>query len=260
MTPSNPTILSFGGGVNSAAVILGLHERGERADAVLFADTGGEKPHTYTFVDFVDGWLDGSGWPRLVRVRNDGMYASLEDNCLRKNMLPSLAYGFKSCSDKYKKRPQEKWAKAWQPALDCWAAGGKVTKLLGFDADEDHRARIPEDKHYVYRYPLVEWGWGRKDCLDALKRHGWPNPGKSACFFCPASKKHEIRELAKVYPDLAERAIAMEQNAILDTVAGLGRSYSWGAFLRADEAQGRLFPETIEEPCMCFDGDSEEDD
>lgn len=61
----------------------------------------------------------------------------------------------------------------------------------------------------------------------AIERAGLPNPGKSACFFCPASKKHEIRELAKLYPELADRAIAMEDNAALDTVKGLGRSFAW---------------------------------
>jgi argininosuccinate synthase len=38
------SILAYGGGVNSTAMIVGMIERGERADAVVFADTGGELP------------------------------------------------------------------------------------------------------------------------------------------------------------------------------------------------------------------------
>lgn len=37
-------VVSFGGGVNSTAVLIGLHDRSEIPDAILFADTGGEKP------------------------------------------------------------------------------------------------------------------------------------------------------------------------------------------------------------------------
>jgi hypothetical protein len=49
----------------------------------------------------------------------------------------------------------------------------------------------------------------------------------------------------------------MERNAELDTVAGLGRSFSWEAFLKADEAQGKLFPEVIETSCLCWDGEED---
>jgi len=37
-------VVSYGGGVNSTAVLVGMVERGIRPDAILFADTGGEHP------------------------------------------------------------------------------------------------------------------------------------------------------------------------------------------------------------------------
>ncbi len=257
MTRVMPVIVSFGGGVNSAAMLVGLQERGERPDVVLFADTGGEKPHTYEFVHVVSDWCLRHGFPGVQTVQNDGMYETLERNCLEKRMLPSLAYGFKSCSDKYKKRPQEKWAKFWQPAIEAWESGRKVTKLIGIDIGEAHRASIFEDEQYVYRYPLIEWEWDRSDCLRALQRAKLPNPGKSACFFCPASRKSEIRDLSRRYPDLFARAVEMERNAELTTVEGLGRSFSWEKFIAADSRQQDLFPEAMEIACMCFDGAEE---
>lgn len=253
------TIVSFGGGVNSAAMLVGMQERGMCPDAILFADTKGEKPHTYQFVDRMSAWCVEAGLPAILTVTANSMYDGLEDNCLRQNMLPSLAYGFKSCSHKYKKQPQEKWANNWDVARQTWQAGNKVTKYLGIDISEERRARIPEDDKYVYQYPLIEWGWDRKDCLEALKRAGLPNPGKSACFFCPASKKSEIRDLHRRYPELSQRAIEMEQNAELNTVKGLGRHFSWEAFLKADDAQGKLFPEVLEVDCMCFDGGDDDE-
>ena len=253
-------IVSFGGGVNSAALLVGMQERRMSCDAILFADTGGEKPHTYEFVDIMDRWLKKHGFPEIIRVRaTQKTYENLEDNCLKKNMLPSLAYGFKSCSHKYKKQPQEKWANNYQPAKEVWKSGDKVTKYLGIDVGEQRRAQIPEDKKYRYEYPLIEWGWEREDCLEALKRAGLPNPGKSACFFCPGSKKKEILDLKRQYPELAQRAIEMERNADLTSIKGLGRSFSWENFLNSEGAQGSLFPEVVETTCMCWDGDSEDD-
>jgi hypothetical protein len=60
---------------------------------------------------------------------------------------------------------------------------------------------------------------------------------KSACFFCPASKKHEIVWLQEHHPDLLARALAIEDNARpnLTSVKGLGRSFPWRDYL-----QGRV--------------------
>ena len=105
------------------------------------------------------------------------------------------------------------------------------------------------------QYPLIEWNWGRDECINAIIRAGLPLPGKSACFFCPSSKKQEILQLKKDYPELAERAIIMEKNAQLTSVKGLGRNFAWSDLYLADENQGKLFCESnIEINCGCYDG------
>jgi hypothetical protein len=59
-------------------------------------------------------------------------------------------------------------------------------------------------------------------------------PIKSACWFCPASKKQEIVWLQEHHPDLLQRALEIERNAQgkLRSVKGLGRCFSWEEFLR----------------------------
>lgn len=42
-----PLMIAYGGGVNSAAMLVGCKQRGIRPDAIVFADTGDEKPETY---------------------------------------------------------------------------------------------------------------------------------------------------------------------------------------------------------------------
>lgn len=241
-----PIMVAYGGGVNSTALLVGMVERGAIPDAILFADTGGEKPETYAYVATFSAWLEARGFPGVVTVANDGRYGTLERNCREKRMLPSIAYGFKSCSEKYKQRPQHKWAKQWPPALSCWAEGGRVVKLIGYGVHEIRRAGIKEDDYYRYCYPLIEWGWGQKECLEAIGRNGLAPPVKSACFYCPSSTKAEIRWLAHNHPDLAGRAVLMERAAReagnLDSIAGLGRRFSWERLLDQERRQMTLFP------------------
>jgi len=235
--------VAFGGGVNSSAMCLGLYEREERPDAILFADTGGELESTYEHVERFSAWLTAHGMPAVTTVRYDtGPNASLEQECLKNGVLPSLAYGSRSCSAKWKRQPQERWRKAHLP---------DGTVLIGIDAGEPQRAReLPG-----VRYPLMEWSWDRGECASVIERHGLKVPGKSACWFCPASKKHEVLDLAAEQPHLLERAISMERNASAKNrvVAGLGRHWSWETLVKADRVQLKLFPEAPELPCMCDD-------
>lgn len=254
--PEGPLVVAYGGGLNSTAMLAGFVEQGVRPDLILFADTGGEKPKTYAYVAYFSAWLVGKGLPAIITVKNDGMYESLEANCLATKTLPSLAYGWKSCSDKYKIRPQNKFVGQWQPALACWDKGGRVTKAIGYDAGEMRRAKKDEDEKYRFWYPLIEWDWDRKGCLAVLERLAVDPPPKSSCFFCPASRKVEIIALKDDCPDLLERALAIESNAQenLDTVKGLGRRFSWTQFVN-----GLLPLQMAEEvceteiPCDCFD-------
>jgi hypothetical protein len=245
---SLPLVVSWGGGVNSTAMLIGMMERGIRPNWILFADTGGEKPETYEFRTRLGSWLFKAGFPPIATVYNDGMYGQLETECLEKHTLPSIAFGFKSCSDKYKRRPQEKALRLYFPN------GEQIRMAIGFDAGESRRATYTETQRYQYWFPLIEWGWDREKCIEAIGRAGLPVPVKSACFFCPSSKKAEVLALAKEHPDLFARATAMERNANLTTIKGLGRSYSWDQLV-ADKTLKAIEQPSL--PCMCFDGEED---
>lgn len=254
----NEVVLSFGGGVNSTALLVGLESREERPDLILFADTGGELPATYLNVAAMSAWCLAHDFPEIVTVRYDsGPNKTLEDECLANTTLPSLAFGNRGCSVKWKRQPQQRYLRDWAPARDAWARGEAIESLIGIDAGEAHRGKFPPDKKYRYRFPLIEWGWARDECIQVIRDAGIPLPRKSACWFCPASKKGEVLELARDQPELFDRAVHMERNAKerLVTVRGLGRRWSWEALERADRAQLKLFPEAPEIACMCFDGE-----
>jgi hypothetical protein len=247
------TLVAYGGGVNSTALLCGWIERGLRpVDLIVFSDTGGERPETYRYIEQFSAWLKTKGYPAITVARAGH---TLEDDCYRYNRLPSIAYGFKGCSGKFKTEPQAKYVNNWEPARAAWANGRKVLKLTGYDADEPHRAEggARQDNKYWYRYPLIEWGWGRDECLAAITRAGLPLPGKSACYFCPSNTKDEIKTLQREHPDLLARALAMEDMGLrgAETIAGLGRRFSWRDFIEGKPIP--LFAET-ETPCECYDG------
>jgi hypothetical protein len=115
--------------------------------------------------------------------------------------------------------------------------------LVGIHNGERNRAERTLNKRDDVRFPLIEWGWGQADCVNAIERSGLKVPVKSACFFCPSMRKQEVLALAKDDPELFNRAVEMEDAAIengLTTVKGLGRNYSWRKLVEADESQLRL--------------------
>ena len=248
-------VVSYGGGTNSTAMLIGLHERGIVPDAILMADTGGEMPHTYEYIPVLNAWLESVGFPALQIVRD--AKKTLEEDCINRNALPSIAYGgFKTCSQRFKIQPQTKWLNHWSEAKKEWEEGRLVTKLIGFDFDEPERAKPYSDNKTVNEYPLIEWEWGREECVQAIARAGLPQPGKSSCFFCPNMRPSEVMRTAELYPELADRIIAMESNADLSKLKGLGRQWSWSELLKQENMFGFESHDYYKDaPCGCYDGD-----
>ncbi len=253
-------LVAFGGGTDSTAMLVEMVRRGEpRPHAILFADTGGEHPHTYAHIETFSAWLVLKGYPAITSVHRatiakiEGKSLSLEQDCLARKTVPSVAFGFKTCSQKFKVQPQEKWANNDVECNLAWAAGLTVTRLVGFEYGEERRAREADAK-YTNRYPLIEWKMDRDACKEAILIAGLRLPGKSSCFFCPNSKKYEIKALADTYPALLDRALAMEANAELTQIKGLGRNFAWADFIAGRDASPEL---PMEMPCECYDGAAE---
>lgn len=267
-----PLIVSYGGGVNSAAMLVGMYERAILPDIILFADTGGEKPETYEYIRIMQQWLHVIGWPeiKIVSVADnpEAVSKSLEENCLKMGSLPSIAYGWKTCSQRWKADPITKYCNNNSLCKAAWALGLKVRHAIGYDFGESHR-NLWDDKKTEWWYPLREWRWGRKECVEAVNRAGLPVPRKSSCFFCPSSKKQDILWLRREHPDLFARAVAIERGAAAadakrlehpSNIKGLGRRWSWESLVKADEAQFKMFHDSIETPCGCYDGEGEDHD
>lgn len=201
-----PVLVAWGVGVDSTAMLVEMVENGDRIDMVLTADTGDEKPWTYRYRWLFAQWLADRGVSVTVvrykpqRFKHWPPYASLSENCFTNGTLPSISFNRHSCSQKWKIEPQDRWTATWEPAVACWAAGGKVRKLIGYDAGARDSKRYAHaeghlDDRFEYDYPLQRWGWDREACVARIGRAGLPVPSKSACFMCGASQPWEIRQL-----------------------------------------------------------------
>lgn len=259
-------VLNYGGGTNSTALAILAIERRERPDILVFADTGSERPETYAYLDVFRTFLGRHSIAlEVVRwMRRDGSFTPLHEDCEAKKTLPSKAFGLAGCTVKWKQQPVDKWLSHHPDVLAEHRAGRVVERWIGYDADEPERAyrmleKNPAANLWKWRAPLVEWGMGRDECIDVIRRAGLPLPGKSACWMCPSSKPREVLDLMRNHPALGQRALQMERQAELVNVKGLGRSWAWADVVDADKRQLRLplldevWP-PIEAECGCYDG------
>jgi len=289
---ASPLIVNFGGGVDSTAILVRLAQLFQAGDAtarpdlVLFADVGAETPETYENVDRVSAWLVSQGLPpvtvvsRATAIKTRSPYVTILENCIANETLPSEAFGFGSCSIKWKHEPMDRFlfGTKRKGGEDGWLArngfaGQKPTKLIGYDATETCKgkrgswAKVKEDAVAFMRYPLVEWSWTREICQAEIAAAGLEVPPKSACFFCPNAKPAELEALEENHPVLFLQALAVEENARtgrhgLRKVEGLwrrtrkadGRPGSWLAWAKqtgllesAQVRSGKSLPQVLAE-------------
>ena len=235
--------ISFGAGVNSVAMAILLAQRGWQG-LIGFADTLGEKPETYCYLDYFESHFlrqYGLGITRLLpgtEFHCSMSQVGLEEYCLRAGVIPLLAVRW--CSSRWKGRPLDRWARE----------NGVTTQYIGFSADEAGRANGKPDHQ---RYPLIDAGINREGCRQIILGAGLEVPPKSSCFFCPGQTIGEWRRLYYDHPDLFARAQVLERNASqsYDKIATLNNHLS------LDEMLQRGWPQQMEMglfvwlPCMC---------
>ncbi|ASV43981.1 phosphoadenosine phosphosulfate reductase [Pseudoalteromonas phage KB12-38] len=265
-------VVNCGMGTNSIALLVLLHQKGLRPDVILFADVGNEMPHTYDYIPILQEWLAKVGFPKLSITRKkfkDGSTSTLYDYCIEKQTLPSLAYGNHTCSAKWKIQAMDVFynnhpaTKAvWGKFYRCSDIKNKVTKLIGFDSLEpertcrfalpkntDNPAIIREKHKFDVSFPLQEWGYNREDCTKIILEAGLPDPGKSACFFCPSTQPEEILAMSKSEPELYQKAIKLEEVSQANPanknkrVQGLRFGKKWTAVVQ-ELTRGNVTPST----------------
>jgi len=241
--------LSFGGGVNSVAMMLMLLDQGADFEAV-FVNHETDWPETYEYFTMFQGWLVENGHrqitelkPQLNIKRSGEVFDSLYEYCWSREMVPSFMSRW--CTDKFKIRALKKYVET--PAF----------QYLGIDAGEAHRAKLNAFKGVENRFPLIEANINRAGCKDIIKSHGLPVPMKSGCYICPFQKRGQWGELRRKHPCLFQDAVDLEQRNIKNRIkrgkAPLYLFQSFKAPLSAvvGETQRPVFKQDEYPPCEC---------
>lgn len=180
-------VLSLGAGVQSTTLAL-LAARGEieAPDCAIFADTGWEPGVVYRHLD----WLETQLPFRVHRVSA----GDIRDFIAKDSFDPVPWHmhggmGQRQCTKQFKLYPIRRKVRE---LLGGTPAGG-CEMWIGISTDEADRMKQPDVAYIRNRWPLIERGMNRGDCVGWLKRCGVEAP-RSACYGCPLLSDADWRE------------------------------------------------------------------
>lgn len=183
-------VISLGAGVQSTTMAL-MAAHGEiepMPDFSVFADTGWEPKAVYDHLE----WLQKRIWqfPIYSVSQGDLKQALIVGGFSAVPFYTPGGMGARQCTYQYKLRPLYREVRK--------QLGGKTPKggcemWVGISTDEMIRMKEARVKYIKNRFPLIEKGMNRNDCLRWLERHGYPKPPRSACLGCPFKRDSEWR-------------------------------------------------------------------
>jgi hypothetical protein len=217
----NPPIqvISLGAGVQSSTVAL-MAAEGElpMPQCAVFADTFGESAETYEWLNWLEGELpypvyrvtNGPLAERMLTVReaeSGKKYMSPMIPCFikKKDGTPGMMH--RQCTSQHKIRPIQRKLKALKKeansiSVDIW---------LGISTDEASRMKPSQVLYVDRKYPLIDKGMNRQDCLDWMSTHGHPTPPRSSCVYCPYHSPDEWQNLKDNHPKDFAKAVVVDK-------------------------------------------------
>lgn len=235
--------ISYGGGVQSTALLVLAAERRIDFPLFVFANVGDDSERKAT-LRYVEEYAKpyaaehGIELAEVQRTRRDGTTETLMGRLTRpgSRSLPipvrmsNGAPGTRSCTADFKikvvgKEMKRRGATAGRTCVAHTAdpasakcrgrrcvEQNKATVGIGISLDEIHRAnsRIVEP-HEEIVYPLLELGLRRVDCERIIRIAGLPVPPKSSCYFCPFHRPETWHDMRRQEPDEFEKACQLEE-------------------------------------------------
>lgn len=216
-------VLSLGAGVQSSTMALMYmqHELEPMPDCAIFADTQQEPAAVYDWLRWLEQRLPfpihqvtkGDLWASATRVRRtrDGERTYIataipaytlekieppleeeHEDIDQEYPSPGFAYTEKKgkaqrhCTRDFKINPINAKVRQLLGRKRITKRDGVLAHMLiGISTDEHLRMK---PNHYSWiesRWPLIDAGMSRADCLAWMERNGYPAPPRSACTFCP---------------------------------------------------------------------------
>jgi hypothetical protein len=200
-------VISYGGGVQSTALVVLAMSEGWDVDEVVHVDLmDAESPATREYVAYVREWLRGV-YGRDITVIERNMYRDMLDNPAF-TLVPWRGRRERfmlqrQCTRQYKVAPLTRY-------LYDRYLGERIGLMLGISVDEYHRMRDSSAARIEHVYPLVDRRLTRWQCREIIERAGLAVLWKSSCWFCPFRSVVSRWALVQRYPDLAGMARVLE--------------------------------------------------
>jgi hypothetical protein len=220
---TNPTeplrVISYGGGVQSTALLVLAAQRQINFPTFLFANVGDDSEHPATLayvrqVATAYAQQHGIEIHEIRRRRRDGSVETLWERLHRPQSrsipipirMGNGAPGRRSCTSDFKIKVVAKWLREHGATAQRPAMVG-----IGISLDEIHRANKRRSEPYEQiEYPLLDLGLRRDDCTQIIIDAGLSIPPKSACFFCPLKTVEGWRQQQRHEPELFAKSLQLE--------------------------------------------------
>ena len=237
-------VVSFSGGKDSTAMLLRMIELDMPIDEIIFCDTTVEFPKMYEHIKRVEEYINRP----ITRLtpKYDYEYYLLKKEVFHTRGIHkgeiTKGYGFtfftsRWCTRIFKSVPIKKY-------LCDISVDREIIEYIGIAADEPKRI-------HEKNYPLVEWGWTEKDCLEYCYSKGFDWNGlykhfkRLSCWCCPLQRIHSWRKLRKIHPELWAKLLGWEDEKMkenpLQKLTSKFSAHELDARFAAEDRQLSLF-------------------
>lgn len=227
--PTKWNVLNLGAGVQSStlALMAARGEIGPMPDFAVFADTQAEPTNVYEWLDWLEKQLPfpvhrvskGNLTEASLRVRVKEKSKYGNNITYLKRLIPTYGISDKgervammgrACTYDYKVQPIVRHIKKTIKATSK-DISPLVTQWIGISYDEMQRMKLPSHPWTQHRWPLVERKMRRSHCMEWMKSNGYPEPPRSACYYCPFHSNEEWRRLRNEDPVHFQKAIDFDE-------------------------------------------------
>lgn len=218
MSKTSPTIVSLSGGKDSAAIPLAMMEQGLKPDFLVHVAVDWEFPETTRVVHQV---AEITGVELIVLKPAPFDWWMLERLSVSKAGEIRFGAGWPS-------REHGRWCTREKFVVfdKLMTTFADPIRLIGFAADEMHRANSKEQKKrkaagQIFRYPLIELGLEEEDALQLCYRHGVDWDGlyetfrtnrrtpRLSCWCCPHQPLASLKTVRREFPHYWKRMLEM---------------------------------------------------
>lgn len=197
-------------------------------DCAIFADTQDEPQSVYKWLDTLEGFINAAPHPFPIHRVTKG---SLSSSALvprtsakgvkySKTSIPfytlnsDKSFGMipnRGCTYDFKIMPIRKKQREIGGIKRGQKTVGVIT-WIGISLDEATRMKDSRDVWCQNRWPLIEKRMTRQNCHEWMEAHGYPEPPRSSCVYCPFHNNSEWRRLKYTEPEEFAKAVQFEKD------------------------------------------------